>query len=433
MSSRSVPTIPIVFATHPCIIFRTFLLSFSAIIVFYVYFSASLVPTFSDTDAGFATSQTQIYRQWEKLQVLRLRTSSNSQAGARFVDYPHQYRDTYLSNSQQITKLLKPAALAVKLEKRSVSTNQNVWADNNLYFCCQPGKNYPKIVFKSNVKDSNLFSGQSKSMPGTLFTLEGIQAMCRVTFNSIVDHQDFKTICDPIGRAYCCPVWSLGNYIALLRGRESCNHITYDDVNYVRQLLDDCRDFYVKNTLLPDCWSLNADYPNCQNIPEKCSKYNAVYEILHFVVDKKFAMLESSMEPLSIAISYVPVQKGPQLPKIYLHNFSQYTELDCNWWACVHVENRFDANVSLVACDFGLENVMFGTYLYKDAMFPLIGFVITLVLSFMYVKSLFLIFIPLFLAAFPPLVNCGHLHRTSGLRSTICFYYNYVCFILYGS
>ena len=400
---NNIPTVPNVFASHPCMFFICFLLSFLLIAGIHLYLSISVTPNFAHPDAGFATTKTEIYNNWQKLQLLRMRTSSDSQTQTRFVDYPVQYRDLYLSNSEQITELIRLESPS-QIQERSLSSNQNAWADSNLYFCGQPGMKYGKIVFKS-ATENDIFNEQSNIGKSNLFTLKGIQSMCKITFDNIIDHQDFKTICDPIGRAYCCPVWSLGNYIALLRGRESCNHITAEDVDYVHQLLNECRGFYINHTLLSDCWKLKASNPRCENIPERCTKYNAVYEILNFIVDENFAMSVITGQPLTTVVSFIPVQKGSQLLKIYLDNFSQYSALDCNWWSCVHPLNNFGANISIVACDFGIENVMFTTYLYNDVMFPLMGLLVALILTFIYVKSLFLIFVSLSVAAFSLLVT----------------------------
>ena len=65
-------------------------------------------------------------------------------------------------------------------------------------------------------------------------------------------------------------------------------------MQYTRELLYLCSRHYHSGDLYPDCKHVQKP---CRHIPRQCTVYNAVYTILHFLVDDGF------MAPKVILIS----------------------------------------------------------------------------------------------------------------------------------
>ena len=110
-------------------------------------------------------------------------------------------------------------------------------------------------------------------------------------FRQIRTHSAFVSSCVPTASSpSCCRSWSLGNYVALLGNRSSCFDITDADVGYVKTLLQQCAPFYHNRTLLSTCADpeLVAEFETCKNVPTACKRYDAVYNILHFLTDINF-------------------------------------------------------------------------------------------------------------------------------------------------
>lgn len=141
--------------------------------------------------------------------------------------------------------------------------------------------------------------------------------MCELEskFTSI---QTYEKICQIKSNSkQCCRPWSLTNYITLLSNKTLCSQL---EVNYygnsilkidlnlmcifhqqsdiigVNQLLNVCSKYYRNGTLKSDCESLKC------NVPAKCIQYNAVYHILHFLVDKNFNV---SFHRIFVLFSYL--------------------------------------------------------------------------------------------------------------------------------
>ena len=77
-------------------------------------------------------------------------------------------------------------------------------------------------------------------------------------FIQIRSHSQFGDLCQRATAASCCPSWTLGNYIAILNNRSSCQKIVERDVSHTLKLLRTCAKYYYNGTLGPDCWDMNA-------------------------------------------------------------------------------------------------------------------------------------------------------------------------------
>ena len=61
-----------------------------------------------------------------------------------------------------------------------------------------------------------------------------------------------------------------------------------EDVSRTRRLLLECSRYLRGGELYPDC-QFDPARP-CRHIPPRCTRYNAVYTILHFLADDSFAL-----------------------------------------------------------------------------------------------------------------------------------------------
>ena len=167
--------------------------------------------------------------------------------------------------------------------------------------------------------------------------------MCAVEATHLRSPPIFKELCESKGPADCCPGWSLGGYIAVLHKRSSCfslevriiyilklqsinlykNIIIYleirpydilqfqrGDVVATRNLLMRCASYYHSGELTPKC--LVADPTDqaanraCIRVPLECRKHNAVYNILHYLVDDEFMPPNVSIEQRSLNLCFIP-------------------------------------------------------------------------------------------------------------------------------
>lgn len=195
-------------------------------------------------------------------------------------------------------------------------------------------------------------------------------------------HRDYWGLCQRTNDASCCPSWTIGNYIAVLTNRSSCQKITEQDVAHIFRILRSCAKYYHNGTLGPDCWDMSLrrkDQLKCGNVPKKCTKYNAVYQILHFLVDKDFLSprsLESPPPVLRHSMLFSPTKKGDSMMNIYLDNFE-------NW-------NSSDGVTTVTGIEFGIKHDLFQDYLLTDTVYPAIAIMIVLLVMCVYTRSVFI-------------------------------------------
>ena len=79
--------------------------------------------------------------------------------------------------------------------------------------------------------------------------------------------------------------------IAVQVGNASCLSIDETKVKRTSILLKMCSVFYHNETLKSDCWDFMMNQKRsgrCIQVPDTCTKFNAVYNVLHFLTDKRF-------------------------------------------------------------------------------------------------------------------------------------------------
>ncbi|KAL9981001.1 hypothetical protein ACROYT_G009653, partial [Oculina patagonica] len=77
-----------------------------------------------------------------------------------------------------------------------------------------------------------------------------------------------------------------------LTAEKKCQDITDDDVSMVKNLLVNCSSYFFDQSLKRDCNPSNSVVnasasSSCNNVPAKCTKFNAVYNIFHYFVDNE--------------------------------------------------------------------------------------------------------------------------------------------------
>ncbi|KAM6915507.1 protein dispatched homolog 1 [Xenentodon cancila] len=314
------------------------------------------LPDFSDPLLGFEPRGTAIGQRlvtWNNM-------VKNTGYKATLANYPFKYADEQAKNHQEPRWPEDP----FDREKR-----QAEWDFSKEFFCDVPGDSYSRLVFTS---------AEGKN----LWNIQAIKSMCNQDNTRVRSHRDYWSLCQRTNDALCCPSWTLGNYIAVLSNRSSCQKITERDVSHTLKILRSCSKYYHNGTLGPDCWDMalrRKDQLKCANVPRKCTKYNAVYQILHFLVDKDFLSPKNLEHPplvLKYSMLFSPTEKGESMMNIYLDNFE-------NW-------NSSDGITTVTGIEFGIKHDLFQDYLLTDTVYPAIAIGIVLLVMCVYTRSVFI-------------------------------------------
>lgn len=244
----------------------------------------------------------------------------------------------------------------------------------------------PNVFMKRVITYKMIFA--SKISGGDLFNSASLKAVCRMEERVVRKTRGFQSNCfkrtvrySTVKFSECCPSWSVGNYIAALSGRSSCQDITSIDIEQVLTILRQCAPFFNNASLKENCWNFkyNIAYPVCLGLPVECVRYNAVHNILYYLTDKDFfAPAEETLvytSVLSPAISDKRFRK--RLYESYLKKGEQS-----------------DGNVKLVATEFYfLKFDMFNIELMADIIYPAIAMMIILLIMWFYTESILLTFL----------------------------------------
>uniref|UniRef100_A0A8C0EG52 Dispatched RND transporter family member 2 n=1 Tax=Bubo bubo TaxID=30461 RepID=A0A8C0EG52_BUBBB len=314
------------------------------------------LPDFSEPLMGFEPRDTDIGR---KLVVWR-NVESHTGYKKTFSLSPYAEKKRYVS-------LVWGAAQGEQEARTRRMVEQIYGADG--FFCGPPEKSYSQLVFMSTTA-------------GSLWNLQAIQSMCQIEQDKIRSHVHFRDLCQRTEANECCPSWSLGNYIAVLYNRSSCLEITQGDISHTLALLRACAPDYHKGTLTPSCIgpeTVRQKHSQCAQVPEKCTRFNAIYQLLHFLVDRDFLSpqtMEYQVPSLKYSLLFLPTRKGASMMGIYLDNLESW--------------DLFDNYTSITGMDLGLKQKLFQHYLLLDTKYPVLAILaIFLSISF-YLRSVFI-------------------------------------------
>ncbi|XP_073466013.1 protein dispatched homolog 2 isoform X1 [Aquarana catesbeiana] len=322
------------------------------------------MPDFSEPLMGFEPRDTEIGR---KLMAWKNMQSSTAYRRSLPV-YPHNEKNSFndLDFSRRKEKLLQMSRKKTRY-RRMVEQNDGV----DGFFCGPPAKSYSQLVFMSKTA-------------GSLWNLQAIQSMCRIEKEKIRSHPSFSELCERNNNKECCPSWSLGNYISVLYNRSSCMEITQSDIFHTLVLLRSCAPDYHRGALTPMCIGSRSErekHSQCAKVPEKCTRSAAVYQLLHFLVDKDFLSPQTTdyqVPSLKYSLLFLPAKKGPEMMNIYVDNLQSY--------------ELFDNYTAITGMDLGLKQNLFHHYLVLDTVYPVLGILAIFLSMSFYLRSFFITF-----------------------------------------
>lgn len=244
----------------------------------------------------------------------------------------------------------------------------------------------PNVFMKSSIHYKMVFA--SKISGSDIFNAPSLRAVCHMEKRVVRKTGRFNKTCytrnisyDNVRVTECCPSWSVGNYIATLSGRSSCDDISSIDVAHVLTLLKQCAPFFNNASLKENCWNFkyNIAYPVCHALPLGCVKYNAVHNILYYLTDKDF------FAPTGDKLVYTSVLS----PAVSDRRFRKrlYEK---------HIKRGkvSEGDVKLVGTEFHfLKYDMFNVMLMADIIYPSIAMVLILLIMWFYTESVLLTFL----------------------------------------
>ena len=217
-----------------------------------------------------------------------------------------------------------------------------------------------------------------------LFEANKLKVICSMDTDIVRLSPSFESNCLVYGPGKCFSSWSLGNYVALLNDRKSCQDINSDDVKKVKDLLKNCSSYFVKQTLKAECKypdvSMNIT-SNCPSVPPDCIKHTAVYNIFQYLVDNEF-MVASDFLKYTLSIP----------PVFWRANFF-YKEI----YEKLKDNNPVKDGVELAAFRFGnFKFDKFSTELIAEVIFPALAMIIVFCIMWFFLGSFILTFCGLF-------------------------------------
>ena len=206
-----------------------------------------------------------------------------------------------------------------------------------------------------------------------MWSVKNLLEMCKIE-KEILKHSTFHNMCSRNSKHSCCPTMSLPNYIAFFADLESCYNITDEVLNEVFTLLNFCSPYYCNGYLTPNCWNFKRPNSNCSKVPSKCTHYNAVYSVFHYLFSLRALCPFSPNFTLSHVAVFLPVHKrNSDLLSFYYAKFSsQPSDI-----------------ISIYSVDFGINEEVFVDFLSWDSKYACLAMVLVGLVLFVYTRSLF--------------------------------------------
>ena len=138
---------------------------------------------------------------------------------------------------------------------------------------------------------------------------------------------------------------------------------------------------YHRGALVPSCLGPGKDKPpRCAQVPTKCSRSSAVYQLLHFLLDRDFLSPQTAdyqVPSLKYSLLFLPTPKGASMMGIYLDRLAVPWGLSDNY-------------TSITGMDLGLKQELLRHYLAQDTVYPLLALAAIFLSIALYLRSLFL-------------------------------------------
>lgn len=239
----------------------------------------------------------------------------------------------------------------------------------------------PNVYMKSRIEYKTIYKAVDD---GNMMTARRIKAVCRLENKVMRSLSGFEKYCFKRNvtlsgtiKEICCPSWSLGNYIAALSLKPTCQDINDRDVTKMTKRLQICSGFFHNQTLKENCWDYNnaTPYPYCEGIPVECIRYNAVFNILYYLTDRDFY---GTNNKLTYSLVLTPRWTDSKYSTKIYHKYIKDKVI-------------FDDSVKLVGSDFFFfKFVMFNKTLVGDLIYPSIALMMILTIMWFYTESLLL-------------------------------------------
>lgn len=118
----------------------------------------------------------------------------------------------------------------------------------------------------------------------------------------------------------------------------------------------------------------------CSFVPSRCKQSRAVFQILHFLVDKDFLgpqTAEYQIPTLKYSLLFLPIEKGEHMMEMYMNSL-EGRDLTYN-------------NTTITGMDFGIKQTLFKYYLARDSVYPVLAIVSLLFTMAVYLHSVFIV------------------------------------------
>ncbi|XP_022088553.1 protein dispatched homolog 1-like [Acanthaster planci] len=311
------------------------------------------LPDFADPTKGFEARGTAIASRVFSLHNLLMQSEESlvsrpSDAGLRQASANHSLKGDKLLHQARI----KRWASLENDQGNPFCKSARLWDDD-----------LPHLVFES-VSGSNIM------------TPEAVKSVCREERRFVTSHPSYQGGSLGCGNGKSPPLaWSVGNYIALLSNRSSCEDITEEDIEQTVGLLALCASsvFNISGQEMQAKTISNS-------IPDICGQHDfAVHSILYYLLPTEFSLnLMRNVTPLSspITVVYFPVfgdSAGTVLKTIYKEK--------------ILVQPDSNGITKLRAVNFFIKSSMFSDYFFADSLFLCFASVAVFFLSWAYTSS----------------------------------------------
>lgn len=250
-------------------------------------------------------------------------------------------------------------------EKKLLSGHNHDHFSRDGFFCGAPSPEYSHMVL-STTDGSDLLS------------LAALHSACRLDY-SLRERPHFTSNCQTSTANSCCRSWTLHNYIAVLHGHTDCLQIKEHDVKKTRELLIDCAQYYHDLKLPEDCQEdkFNAA-AGCLVVPPHCTKNNAVYNIMHYLVDVDFLPSRNiSQVFVKYSMVFLPMARSSAMMPYYRTLYSKPLKI---------------GNVEVSAMDLGLKTILFDESLVRDTWLISLGALCVFFCMWLYTRSFLVTF-----------------------------------------
>lgn len=236
---------------------------------------------------------------------------------------------------------------------------------------------------------------QILAFEGDLLQVASIQAMCSLSTTVVHSHYLYPYICHLSTDYKCLPVISLGNVLASLKGKSSCQNITAGDVSDLRGRLAQCAQSYLDGYLKSDCGERKGLSNACSQVPPVCTDMNAMYTIMNYLIDKDF------VEAIASQCQFKPDSCVDHFPSLrYSISFLQAIDSSSDFE--VIYKDKLTSTVekdgvSLVGFHFnGVAFKVFQERLLSDIVYPSLSIIIVFIIVWIYTRMLFVTALAIF-------------------------------------